>query len=151
MLDTAQRGAARFPHAVRRVLLTALALRDRRDAGTLAGHGLAASLGRLDARTTRLLAGRLTHPLNRRLLQHLRTERPALFTCLRRADVEATNWQAEQASRPAVVTRKVCGGNLLDVSSQSSADQLPGRTRGIMYVGDYDSTCDWQVSDRAHG
>src|SRR2546427_3234406 len=40
--------------------------------GTLAGHGLAVSLGRLDARTTRLLAGRLTHPLNGRLLQHLR-------------------------------------------------------------------------------
>src|SRR5256712_3267261 len=40
------------------------------------------------------------------------------------------------------------GWNLLDVSSQSSADQLPGGTRGIMYVGDYDnSTCDWGVSD----
>ena len=90
---------------------TALALRDRRDAGTLAGHGLAVALGRLDARTNRLLAGRLTHPPNRRLLQHLRTERPALFTCLCRPDVEATNWQAEQAIRPAVVTRKVCGGN----------------------------------------
>ena len=53
----------------------------------------------------------MTYPPNRRLLQHLRTERPALFTCLRRPDVEATNWQAEQAIRPAVVTRKVCGGN----------------------------------------
>jgi len=53
----------------------------------------------------------VTYPPNRRLLQHLRTERPALFTCVRRADVEATNWQAEQAIRPAVVTRKVCGGN----------------------------------------
>src|SRR6266446_7500343 len=42
------------------------------------------------------------------------------------------------------------GWNLLDVSSQSSAYQLPGRTRGIMYVGDYDnSTCDWGVSDLA--
>jgi len=40
------------------------------------------------------------------------------------------------------------GWNLLDVSSQSSADQLPGRTRGIMYVGDYDnSTCDWEIPD----
>ncbi|TMB49163.1 MAG: hypothetical protein E6J56_23760 [Deltaproteobacteria bacterium] len=63
------------------------------------------------AATDRLLAGRVTYPPNRRLLQHLRTERPALFTCVRRADVEATNWQAEQAIRPAVVTRKVCGGN----------------------------------------
>src|SRR5437879_9835718 len=40
------------------------------------------------------------------------------------------------------------GWNLLDVSSQASADQLPGRTRGMMYMGDYDnSTCDWEVSD----
>jgi hypothetical protein len=40
LLDTAQRGAARFPHGVRRLLLATLALRDRRDAGTLRGHGL---------------------------------------------------------------------------------------------------------------
>lgn len=111
LLEVAQRGAARFPHAVRRVLLAALSIRQRRDAGTLGGHGLAVAIGRLEARTDRLLAGRVTHPPNRRLLQHLQTERPALFTCLRHADVEATNWQAEQAIRPAVVTRKVCGGN----------------------------------------
>lgn len=111
LLETAQRGAARFPHAVRRVLLAALAIRARRDARTLAGHGLAVAIGRLEARTDRLLAGRIVHPPNRRLVRHLRTERPALCTCLRRPDVEATNWQAEQAIRPAVVTRKVCGGN----------------------------------------
>ena len=39
------------------------------------------------------------------------TERLHLFTFLRRNDVQATNWRAEQAIRPAVVTRKVCGGN----------------------------------------
>jgi transposase len=111
LLELAQRGAARFPHAVRRVLLTALALRERRDAGALVGHGLAVAIGRLEARTDRLLAGHIAHPPNRRLLQHLQTERPALFTCLRHRHVEATNWQAEQAIRPAVVTRKVCGGN----------------------------------------
>lgn len=111
LLETAQRGAARFPHAVRRVLGTALALRDRRDRGELLGHGLRVTVGRLEARTDRLLAGRVTHRPNRRFLQHLHTERPALFTCLHRADVGATNWQAELAIRPAVVTRKVCGGN----------------------------------------
>jgi transposase len=111
LLELAQRGAARFPHAVRRILLAALAIRERRDAGRLVGRGLAVAIGRLEARTDRLLAGHVTHPPNRRLLQHLRTERPALFTCLRHADVDATNWQAEQAIRPAVVTRKVCGGN----------------------------------------
>jgi transposase len=111
LLETAQRGAARFPHAVRRVLGLALALRERRDRGDLGGHGLRIAVGRLEARTDRLLAGRITHPPNRRFRQHLQTERPALFTCLHRADVAATNWQAEHAIRPAVVTRKVCGGN----------------------------------------
>ena len=111
LLEIAQRGAARFPHAVRRGLLAALAIRERRDAGGLVGHGLAVAIGRLEACTDRLLAGRVTHPPNRRLLRHLQTERPALFTCLRHPDIEATNWQAEQAIRPAVVTRKVCGGN----------------------------------------
>jgi transposase len=111
LLETAERGAARFPHAVRRLLLRAFALRDRRDAGTLTGHGLRVALGRLNAATDRALAGRILHPPNRRLRQHLQTERAALFTCLTRPEVEATNWQAEQAIRPAVVTRKVCGGN----------------------------------------
>lgn len=111
LLETAERGAARFPHAVRRLLLRAFALRDRRDAGTLTGHGLRVALGRLNAATDRVLAGRIIHPPNRRLRQHLQTERAALFTCLPRPEVEATNWQAEQAIRPAVVTRKVCGGN----------------------------------------
>ena len=32
-----------------------------------------------------------------------------LFLC--DPSIDATNWRAEQAIRPAVVTRKVCGGN----------------------------------------
>ena len=35
----------------------------------------------------------------------------ALFTFLRLPGVPATNWMAEQALRPAVVNRKVWGGN----------------------------------------
>jgi transposase len=111
LLETAERGAARVPHAVRRLLRRALALRARRDSGTLHGHGLRVAIGRLEAATDRLLAGRVRHPPNRRLLQHLATERAALFTFLADPAVAATNWQAEQAIRPAVVTRKVCGGN----------------------------------------
>jgi len=53
------------------------------------------------------------HPYdpNRRLVSHLHKERHALFTFLARPDVPATNWQAEQGIRPAVVNRKVWGGN----------------------------------------
>ena len=62
LLETAQRGAARFPHAVRRLLLRAFALRDRRAAGTLTGHGLRVALGRLNAAPDRVLAGRIVQP-----------------------------------------------------------------------------------------
>ncbi len=46
-----------------------------------------------------------------RLAKHLRRNQKALFVFLDREDVEATNWPAEQAIRPAVVNRKSCGGN----------------------------------------
>lgn len=110
ILETAQRGAARFPHAVEDVLKQALELRDRRDAGRISAHGLAVATGQLEARTDRLLAWQPTDDANRKFVKHLRHERSALFTFLRHPEVEATNWWGEQAIRPAVVTRKVCGG-----------------------------------------
>jgi transposase len=57
------------------------------------------------------VAGATHYPPNRRLLDHLAREREHLFTFLRAPGVQATNWRAEQAIRPAVVTRKVWGGN----------------------------------------
>jgi transposase len=111
LLEHAERGQARFPHAVRRVLLAALDLRERFTAGELSPHGLAVARGRLGARLDRTLAGRIRYAPNRRFARHLARERPYLFTFLGRDDVAATNWRAEQAIRPAVVTRKVWGGN----------------------------------------
>lgn len=111
LLEVAERGAARVPWAVHRILKRALELRDRRDAGTLSPRGLAVLQGKLEAVLDRLLAWRPRHAENRKLLQHLRTERDALFTFLGRPSVPATNWWAERAIRPAVVTRKSCGGN----------------------------------------
>jgi len=111
LLEYAERGQARFPHAVRRILTAALELRERATTGEISPHGLAVARGRLEARMDRTLAGRIIHPPNRRFAQHLVRERDHLFTFLIREDVEATNWRAEQAIRPAVVTRKVWGGN----------------------------------------
>jgi hypothetical protein len=49
---------------------------------------------------------------------------------------------------PVVVASQ--GWNLLDISLLPAAYQLPRRTRGVMWVGNYDnSTCDWEVSDAA--
>ena len=42
--------------------------------------------------------------------QHLVNEFPAVFSFLFDPTLDATNWRAEQALRPAVITRKTCGG-----------------------------------------
>ncbi len=190
MIDDSRAGEARVPHAVRRLLLDALALRDQhadqlhrhddddlierhaieinatqdpdvtrgavqreqpvlpgapeqpallarvaqiaRRALTTAVHALASDTANeattttlsaeeivdphdarreLDRRLEKLLAGHPTHPPNRRLLAHLTNERENLFTFLDTPGVQATNWRAEQAIRPAVVNRKNWGGN----------------------------------------
>jgi transposase len=112
MLEVAVAGEARYPPAVRRVLKTALALRDRRD--EMCPHGFAVARGRLEARADRLLESRLTHEPNAKLQKHLANERDALFTFLHRPGVEATDWRGEQAIRPAVVNRKTSGGSRSD-------------------------------------
>ncbi len=62
-----------------------------------------------------LLAGQAhPHDENRKLVKHLFHERHALFTFLTTGGVDATNWRGEQAIRPAVVNRKVWGGNRTD-------------------------------------
>jgi len=71
----------------------------------------AEELAALSDRLEELLGRNPTHRPNQRLLRHLATERDALLTFLRVPGVEATNWRAEQAIRPAVVNRKSWGGN----------------------------------------
>jgi hypothetical protein len=44
-------------------------------------------------------------------LIHSAVELPAVFGFLLDPTIDATNWRAEQALRPAVVNRKVSGGN----------------------------------------
>jgi len=111
LVADAERGQARTPHAVRRILLAALALRDARDQGTVDAGALDAEVDHLAARLDALIAGKTRYPPNRRLLNHLAVERPHLLTFLRVPGVQATNWRAEQAIRPAVVSRKSWGGN----------------------------------------
>jgi transposase len=111
LVSDADRGQAKTPHAVRRILQRALAVREAGDAGQLDAGGVAAEAGRLGAAVDKLIAGRTTYPPNRKLLAHLATERAALFTFLAEEGVQPTNWRAEQAIRPAVVCRKHWGGN----------------------------------------
>jgi transposase len=97
--------------AVKDVLQAALATRDGYHAGTVSAHGLAVARGQYVERLGRLLARRPSRHRRLALLQqHLLTEFTAIFSFLFDPTLDATNWRAEQALRPAVVTRKMCGG-----------------------------------------
>ena len=96
---------------VQNTLRAGLALRDRRNAGDLSDHGLATARGRLLAQISRLIDNPPALDDAERFAAHLASQFSALFTFLWDPSVDATNWRAEQAIRPAVVIRKVCGGN----------------------------------------
>jgi transposase len=102
---------ATWPRQIQAVLQQGLAVRDRRDAGAISDHGAAVARGRLFNRLADLInaPGRLA--VMQRFAAHLATELPAVFGFLFDPTVDATNWRAEQALRPAVVNRKVSGGN----------------------------------------
>jgi transposase len=102
---------AAWPRRVVAVLQDALAVRDRVAAGEVSPHGAAVARGHLISRLGDLVAapGRLAEC--RRFATHLTTEFSAVFGFLFDPTLEATNWRAEQALRPAIVNRKVWGGN----------------------------------------
>ena len=115
LLDKGRGSAARFPNRVKKFLRDALALRDRRDAGKISEHGLVVARGHLEERLDELLARKYSHKDNRRfrkhLAKHLAKHRREILTFLYHKDIDATNWPAEQAMRPAVGNRKLFGGN----------------------------------------
>ena len=84
---------------------------DRCRNGELTRRGLDSLRGRLEARPGRLIDAPPPLKDAKRFAKHLANEFPAVFLFLRDPSIDATNWRAEQAIRPAVVIRKVCGGN----------------------------------------
>jgi transposase len=121
MLAVASRGAVRFPRQVKVLLGDALDLRDRREAGQVSVHGVAVAQGRLERRLDRLLEWTRADAANERLAKHLDKHRDQLFTFLRHPGLDATNWRAEQAIRPAVVNRKVWGGSRTPAGAQAQS------------------------------
>jgi transposase len=100
-----------FAPEVQAILHDAIAVRARHRAGEVSVHGLAVARGQLIKR----LMARLTRPTRipdvQRFARHLDREFTATWSFLFDPTLDATNWRAEQAIRPIVVTRKVCGGN----------------------------------------
>lgn len=121
MIEVAPPGGAtaQFSQAVKEILQRALALRHRRDQAEISEEGLAVARGRLEARLDRALGRRYRSAANERFANHLAREREAIFPFLSCPGLEATNWRAEQALRPAVVARKVWGGSRTERGAQT--------------------------------
>jgi len=111
MAQVASPAAAAFPVAVRDLLQTSFALRDRYELGEISEHGLCSATGRVEAKLDRMLAIRYRNPANRRLARHLLREQPWMFSFLHCPGLDATNNAAERAIRGMVIARKVWGGN----------------------------------------
>jgi len=124
LLGLATRGAVRFPRGVKSLLKRALAVRNRFLDGELTPRGGGVLRGRLRAELDRLIAPAKSHTANERFARFLRAHADQLFTFLKPEFlrvVEATNWRAEQAIRPAVVNRKVWGGNRTERGAHAQA------------------------------
>ena len=97
--------ARHTPRTVADILMAALDARDLPDSKR------AAVVADLTERIELLAGDPHPHDECRKLVAHLTREADALFSFLTRPGVDATNWRGEQAIRPAVVNRKVWGGN----------------------------------------
>jgi transposase len=111
LLDGVGRGAVRFPRQVIALFAGAVHLRNEylRDAVTL--ESLQDQRDVFDDRLVELLSRPRRVAKHATFVTHLWRHFEQWFTFLFNPTVEATNWLAEQAIRPAVVNRKVWGGN----------------------------------------
>lgn len=111
ILETAVGAAVRLPRAMLELIDRAFGLRrawrgHRLTADELTDAGL--SLG---CELEVLVQGTFTYEPNRRLAAHVGDHAMHWFWFLIDPMIDATNYRAEQAMRPAVVNRKVWGGN----------------------------------------
>jgi transposase len=109
LLEVQQRGAARFPHAVKRVLKMGMEVKKLH--GALPPEDYAACADQVRGEMTAVLDGRIEEEANLRFAQHLRNHEQELFTYLDVPALPPTTALVEQEVRPAVVVRKMSGGN----------------------------------------
>ena len=121
LLETATRGAVILPRKVRALLLESLETRDQRDAKAISVKTTNARADDLQERMTKLVTPVKTHAANERFCRHLLRHRSQWFTFLRHEGIDATNWRAKQAIRPAVLNRKVWGGNRTEAGAAAQS------------------------------
>jgi transposase len=104
-------GAVHYPRALIQLFTEAICLRNQYRPGKVSAGRPWAARWELEERLWRLVKVRRVVPAYQTLSHHLWYYLSDWFTFLEHPEVEPTNAAAERAIRPAVVNRKVCGGN----------------------------------------
>jgi transposase len=107
----ATRGAVRYPRQLIALFTEAIHLRNRYLKGEVSAEELKKARVVFDERLEKLAWPAREVPAYDTLSWHLWNHLDEWFTFLDHPEMEPTNWKVEQAIRPAVVNRKVWGGN----------------------------------------
>src|SRR3954453_6685115 len=107
----ATRGAVHYPRKLIALFTEAIHLRNRYRKGEVSAAWLRRARKGFDKRLSDLVRPAREVPAYETLSAHLRRHLDEWFTFLSHPEVEPTNWEGEQAIRPAVVNRKGGGGN----------------------------------------
>jgi transposase len=107
----ATRGAVHYPRKLIALFTEAIHLRNRYKKDEVSAEQLQQARERFDMRLRELAWPAREVPAYETLSAHLWKHLDEWFTSLSHPEVEPTNWEGEQAIRPAVVNRKVWGGN----------------------------------------
>ena len=111
LLADATRGAVRFPRQVIALFTEAIHWRNGYVPGAWTDDQLDRHRGAFDDRLLELVSRPRAVPEYATLAKHLWNHFEQWFAFVFDPRIEPTNWKAEQAIRPAVVNRKVWGGN----------------------------------------
>jgi len=121
LLERATGGAVVFPRKVKALLQESLEVRRQRDARQMTIAATRSQANDLQQRLSKLVGPLKSNAANERLAAHLQRHAGQWFTFLRHRGIDATNHRAEQAIRPAVVNRKVWGGNRTEAGAVAQA------------------------------
>lgn len=123
LLATATRGAVHFPQRVVALFTEAIHLRNRHllDARAVTLKHLREAGDDFELRLLDLLTPPRAVPEYTTLSNHLAKHFHEWFAFAFDPKIEPTNWKAEQAIRPAVVNRKVWGGNRTEAGARAQS------------------------------
>ncbi len=124
--------------------MEALALRNRRDEGTISSRELRTAKGKIEEKMDRLLDEPDLHDESLRFAIHLLRYGDGMFLFLDRPDVDATNYRAEQAIRPAVINRKTRRPIRAVAGTSSFTSSCFRRAISNYFACWKDSICNWR-------